>query len=246
MICRRVAVFCGEKPRTATRRQKESLQFALCQQLLRLLRQGPERGNQRTIIRGVQMSKVRIRGVTLLAIVALALPTVALASSFQFKIGDFVSGTITGDFTSPFNLEVVGSLNTFLVQGAQISSPCEPPLCNFSGGTLKVIPHGSTTVAFTDALTNGTIGITSSDSLVISTISASLVPSPEILSGVLSITAVTSTLARNTDLEGFGSVSGTAEGLETGVIPEPGTLGLLGTGLITLAGFAKHKLKLKT
>src|SRR5215469_2895480 len=182
-----------------------------------------------------------MRPALFLALLALGLPTAALAGSINLNSGNFVSGTITGNLTNPFSVNLVGSTNTFLVVGASISGSCAPT-CSFSGGTLEVIPNGSSIPIFTSALTNGTIStstIGSPFNLVITTIAASLVPTALITSGSMSITAVTTTSNINTLIGTVGTVRATT------VIPEPGTLGLLGTGLIGLAGTARRKLRFK-
>ena len=179
-----------------------------------------------------------MRRLRMLALLALALPTAALASSIKFDSGNFVNGTIQGNLTNPFSVDLVGSTNTFLVVGASISGSCAPT-CSFSGGTLEVIPNGSTIPIFTSTLTNGTISTSTLGSpfnLIVTTISASLVPTALIISGTMTITAVTTTSNINTLIGTVGTVSAT-------IIPEPGTSGLLGTGLIGLAVMARAQLK---
>lgn len=77
-----------------------------------------------------------MRRVIILALLALALPTAALAGSFNFSSGDFVSGTIKGNLRSPFDVELVGSMDTFVLVGATISGSCTPA-CSFSGGPYQ-------------------------------------------------------------------------------------------------------------
>src|SRR5215475_8601958 len=78
-----------------------------------------------------------MRRLMLLAILALALPTSALADSLSFnetppgreclaiggvcRTGDFVSGSISSQLVAPFNIEVIGSTNTIMFQIRDLS-----------------------------------------------------------------------------------------------------------------------------
>jgi hypothetical protein len=64
-----------------------------------------------------------------LVLVALALPTAALANSVDFNTGSFSSGTVTrtasGGFTRPsFSITLVGSLDTITVTTSVLSAGC--------------------------------------------------------------------------------------------------------------------------
>src|SRR5215475_10143316 len=94
-----------------------------------------------------------MRRAMLLALVALALPMAVWANTVTFNSGTFDKGTIQGNLAEHFSLEVVGSRNTLLLK-LTLPSGCST-VCNFTGGTLEVIPNGSVTPIFMDALSKG-------------------------------------------------------------------------------------------
>jgi hypothetical protein len=167
----------------------------------------------------------------LLALLALALPTAALANSIDFDTGKFVSGTITGSFTNPFHVTVVGSINVISLVDATVTGACGATVstCDFTGGTITVA-NGSGTI-FVDSLSGGTISKLSRNTNIIT---ATLLPSTTVTSGT--VVFLTTTLDDNTLSAGSASVVAT-------VVPEPSALVSFGTGLVGLAGMMRRKLK---
>jgi PEP-CTERM motif len=174
-----------------------------------------------------------MRRVVLLAVLALALPTAALADSFDYaNVGTIGStATVTGSVTAGSSLMITSQLTQITDLTTNVISPATGTV-TVSTGTLTAFAPG----VFT--FTGGSISIVSGSSTLFSgTFSSGTLIS--LGGGQFSLTAMTTGgVAFTTQLDARGAISG-----DTIVTPEPGTLGLLGTGLVGLAGIVRRKLR---
>ena len=178
-----------------------------------------------------------MRRVVLLALLAMALPTAALADTIDYgNLGSIGGGTaiisgsasagstytLTSQLVSVLNVNTnslsQGSLGWVTLTTGNLSS-CASGLC-FTGGTLTVTSAGGATL-FQGTFTGGTVTV---------------------ISGVTFVNASLGTAGGSTQISMGVGRNGTVSG-DTIVTPEPGTLGLLGTGLIGLAGIVRRKLR---
>ena len=169
----------------------------------------------------------------LVAFAIAVLPAVGHATSIASG-APLVSGTASGfpAAGSTFTVTITGSLATLIIDTGTLTGG--PGAFTFTGGTLQVI---SSQGHFLDGLTSGGLLDFGSNSFAIN---AGLVLHPPALTS--GSTSFNFTLAEN----GTTVIGGTAgvnfQGSLT-PIPEPTTVGLLGTGLIGLVGMARSKLK---
>jgi hypothetical protein len=161
-----------------------------------------------------------MRRVILLALLAIALPTAALASSIDYTNYGTVAAntaTVTGTATTSMTISseltgingTFGNLGTVTVTTGAISGGI------FTGGTITIVNSSSVTL-FSSTLTGGTVTVIGPNTFVAYT---------------------------GPFVGGFQITNGNIVSGDTIVTPEPSTLGLLGTGLVGLAGIVRRKLR---
>ena len=171
-----------------------------------------------------------MKKVVLLALFALALSTVASATTYNIVDGGSVAlgvASFSGSATAGGTITITAPLVTVNGSGATGNlsfttgtlTAAGGGVFDFNGGSLS-LTVGSSTV-FTGTFSSGTVTVNGTNAYTIS--------------GTLSNGAgFITTIDTHGDVRGSGTVV---------VSPEPGTLGLLGTGLIGIAGIVRRKLR---
>jgi PEP-CTERM motif len=170
-----------------------------------------------------------MRRVILLALFALALPAVALADSMDFAFGGKLG-------TSASTAGMATANNTYSVTSSLLDLNFAP-----ASGTVKVSTGTLSSCSAGLCFTGGTIDVWNSSNHLL--FQGSFDGTVTSKNGATSINA---DLGGNPVFAGFTFVvskTGSVSGDFTVTTPEPGTLGLLGTGLLGLAGIARRKLR---
>jgi PEP-CTERM motif len=172
-----------------------------------------------------------MKKVVLLALFALALPTVALANTVDYAgFGDSTQGTASFTGTLATSSTVTLTLGSVSISGgafqsgsvviaATLGSSCGSGCFNIASGTVN-ISVGSSTL-FSGTFSSGTVTVNNN------------------IVNIQGFTTGGSTVATVINMGRSGLIGSS----DTIVTPEPGTLGLLGTGLVGLAGIVRRKLR---
>ena len=174
-----------------------------------------------------------MRRVVLLALLALALPTAALANSVDYvgqalqggTAASVVANVASGGSVSVtfYSLSVNGGAfgaGTVAISANLNSTSCGTGCFDISGGTVQIW-SGSHALLYSGSFSTGTVQQVGGSITI-----AGLTTGGNTVAGVFNLSSL-----------GWHGSS------DTFVTPEPGTLGLLGTGLVGLAGLVRRRMR---
>jgi PEP-CTERM motif-containing protein len=197
-----------------------------------------------------------MRRVVLLALLALALPTAAVATTFDFIVGANgstmsltpTSATITNatvDILTINNGAQVAATGTISISFPSFNTTTSGSFGAGGSITLNAV-SGSNTYLFTGTFTSGSWIVNTSPAGTAFTFSSNAMGSLSVNGGPSILTSFV-LVSGNTDAgscaSGTCTVGWPSGDVEIGTVPEPSTLGLLGTGLLGLAGMVRRKIR---
>jgi hypothetical protein len=187
------------------------------------------------LLQGVEKMKSNFRKLCGLALLVFAIAAIpALSHADAISTGGFTSGTISRNpplAGSNLIVSITGPLGTISVTTGSLTAL--GPIFMFTGGSITATDASGT---FHDVLVSGFITPFGPGNFAM-TAELQTMP-PTLSSGNASLTFLLAASGPNL-VTGGGNLS--FVGMLT-PIPEPGTLGMLGTGLIGLAGLLRRKL----
>ena len=176
-----------------------------------------------------------MRRVILLALLALALPTASLAGTIDYAgFGSSSTGTASLTGTAATGNTVTITLGDLSVNGGAFTSgvgtaiiiaptlgtSCGAGCFNIAGGSVSIWSGGVS--LFAGNFTSGTVTVSG---------------------GIWNVSGFLTNGSTVATVINMGANGGLIGSSDTLVTPEPGTLGLLGTGLVGLAGLVRRKLR---